>query len=184
MMHEIDEKILILATKGDKMAFRSIVLHYGKAVNVLAFRFVANKACAEDVTQDTFIKAYKAIAKYQSQAKFSTWLFRITSNTAIDYLRKNKKQRDVDSLDQPSEFNDIKSDHITPDDQLDIGLQLNNAMSDLSDMERLAFTLKHQQGYSIAETAKQLNINNNACKQTIYRAVQKLRLKLNPMVNA
>ncbi len=181
MMQELEEKILILASQGDKMAFRSIVLHYGKAVNLLAFRFVANKACAEDITQDTFIKAYKAISRYRSQAKFSTWLFRITSNAAIDYIRKHKKLKNVDSFDQ---LNDVKSEHIMPDDQLDISRQINKAMTGLSDMERLAFTLKHQQGYSIAETAKRLNINNNACKQTIFRAVQKLRLKLNPVVNA
>ena len=182
-MQELDDKILTQAIGGNKMAFRSIVIHYSKAVNLLAFRYTANRACAEDITQDTFIKAFKAMPRYQANAKFSTWLFRITSNTSIDYIRKAKHQNVTDSFDQNPEYSEIRSEHIAQDVQLDMNRQIQSALSDLSDVERLAFTLKHQQGYSIAETAKQLKINNNACKQTIYRAVQKLRLKLTPMVS-
>ena len=71
-MQEIDDKILTHAINGNKMAFRSLVIHYSKAVNLLAFRYVANKSCAEDITQDTFIKLYKALPKYHANAKFST----------------------------------------------------------------------------------------------------------------
>lgn len=182
-MQELDDKILTQAINGDKMAFRSIVIHYSKAVNLLAFRYTANRACAEDITQDTFIKAFKAIPRYQAKAKFSTWLFRITSNTSIDYIRKTKRQNSSASIDQNSEYIEMQSEQIGQDVQLDMNRQIQSALSDLSDVERLAFTLKHQHGYSIAETAKKLKINNNACKQTIYRAVQKLRLKLTPMVS-
>ena len=61
--------------------------------------------------------------------------------------------------------------------------QIHKALEDLTETERVAFTMKHHQGFSITETAKQLNLNNNACKQTIYRAVQKLRKQLTPLVN-
>ncbi|MFK8012754.1 MAG: RNA polymerase sigma factor [Marinicellaceae bacterium] len=183
-MHEIDDIILRQAIHGDKMAFKSIVIHYSKPVNLLAFRYAANKSCAEDITQDTFIKAYKALSKYTSQAKFSTWLFRIASNTSIDYLRKTKKYKNTDSIEQNIYLENKQDEKINQEDQLDINRQLQTALTGLSDVERLAFTLKHHQGYSINEISKKLNINNNACKQTIYRAVQKLRNKLRPMVNS
>jgi RNA polymerase sigma-70 factor (ECF subfamily) len=182
-MQEIDDKILTHAINGNKMAFRSLVIHYSKAVNLLAFRYVANKSCAEDITQDTFIKLYKALPKYQANAKFSTWLYRITTNTSIDYLRKVKKNQNTDSIEQNPCINEKHNTQINHEDQLDLNRQLQTALSGLTDVERLAFTLKHQQGYSIAEISKQLKINNNACKQTIYRAVQKLRSKLTPMVS-
>ena len=182
-MQEIDDKILIQAVNGNKIAFRSLVIHYSKAVNLLAFRYSANKACSEDITQDTFIKAYKALPKYKANAKFSTWLFRIASNTSIDYLRKTKKHKSTDSIEQNPGLNESQNQQINQEDQLDLNRQLQSALSGLTDVERLAFTLKHQQGYSIAEISKQLQINNNACKQTIYRAVQKLRTKLTPMVS-
>ncbi len=182
-MQEIDDKILTQAINGDKMAFRSLVIHYSKAVNLLAFRYAANKACAEDITQDTFIKAYKALPRYKANAKFSTWLFRVASNTSIDYLRKAKQHKQTDSIEQNPSISEKHNQQINHEDQLDLNRQLQSALSGLTDVERLAFTLKHQQGYSIAEISKQLKINNNACKQTIYRAVQKLRNKLTPMVS-
>ena len=182
-MQEIQDNILTQAVSGDKMAFRSIVLHYSKAVNRLAFRYSTNRACAEDITQDTFIKAFRALSRYQANAKFSTWLFRITSNTAIDYIRKSKRHNQTDSIDQSPAYTETSSENISHDVQLDMNRQIHSALLDLSDVERLAFTMKHQQGYSIAETAKKLKINDNACKQTIYRAVQKLRIKLTPMVS-
>lgn len=182
-MQEINDKILTQAINGDKMAFRSLVIHYSKAINLLAFRYAANKACAEDITQDTFIKAYKALPRYKAKAKFSTWLFRIASNTSIDYLRKAKLHKNTDSIEQNPQINEKHNQKMNHEDQLDLNRQLQSALRGLTDVERLAFTLKHQQGYSIAEISKQLKINNNACKQTIYRAVQKLRNKLTPMVS-
>jgi len=182
-MQELNDKILTQAINGDKMAFRSLVIHYSKAVNLLAFRYSSNRACAEDITQDTFIKAYKALPRYTANAKFSTWLFRIASNTSIDYLRKAKLHGKTDSIDQNPQSIEGHNAQINQDIQLDMNRQIQSALSGLSDVERLAFTLKHQQGYSIAETARQLKINDNACKQTIYRAVQKLRQKLAPMVS-
>jgi len=181
-MQEINDKILTQAINGDKMAFRSLVIHYSKPINLLAFRYTANQACAEDITQDTFIKAYKALPKFTSKAKFSTWLFRIASNTSIDYLRKSKLHNNTDSIDHNPYFNQTKDQKIDQEDQLDLNRQLQSALKGLTDVERLAFTLKHHQGYSIAEISKTLKLNNNACKQTIYRAVQKLRNKLSPMV--
>lgn len=177
MMNEIDDKTVELAVGGDKSAFRAIVLHYAKAVNHLAYRYTADSGCAEDVAQETFIKAFQAIARYQPNAKFSTWLFRITTNSAIDYLRKSNRQM-ADSLDEPHNQIEVSDHNIGADEQLDLRQRLNQAMSDLSDVERLAITMKHHQGYSIQETADVLNIKSNACKQTIFRAVQKLRKQL------
>ncbi len=183
MMNEIDDKTVKRASQGDKNAFRLIVLHYAQAVNRLAFRYTADASYAEDIAQETFIKAFQAIGRYQAQAKFSTWLLRITTNSSIDYLRKANRQMAY-SLDEEANQVDIPDHSLNADDQLDLNLRLNDAMSDLSDVERLAITMKHHQGYSIDETAQVLNIKSNACKQTIFRAVQKLRKQLSTEVSA
>lgn len=181
MVNEIDNKTVQLACQGDQQAFRLIVLHYAQAVNRLAYRYTADASYAEDIAQETFIKAFQAIARYQPNAKFSTWLLRITTNSAIDYLRKANRQK-ADSLDNEPIQTDIQDHSLNTEDKLDLGLRLNQAMTELSDVERLAVTMKHHQGYSINETAKVLKINNNACKQTLFRAVQKLRKQLTPEV--
>ena len=165
------------------MAFRSIVMHYGQLINRLAFRFTSNSQSAEDIAQETFIKAYKAIGKFKFDAKFSTWLYRITSNAAIDYLRKTQRQSHNESLDEIPQLVQKSCETISLGERIDLGRHISTALSELSDVERLAFTMKHHQGYSIQETAQVLKINNNACKQTIYRAVQKLRKQLTPLVN-
>jgi len=183
MMQELDDKIIKQAVSGDKMAFRLIVLHYGKVINRLAFRFTSNSQSAEDIAQETFIKAYKAIGKFKFDAKFSTWLYRITSNASIDYLRKTQRHINNDSLDENPYVAEKPSEVISFGDRIDLGRQITTALSELTDVERLAFTMKHHQGYSIQETAQALKINNNACKQTIYRAVQKLRKQLTPLVS-
>ncbi len=177
MVNEIDDKTVQQASKGDKQAFRLIVLHYAQAVNRLAYRYTADSSYAEDIAQETFIKAFQAINRYQPQAKFSTWLLRITTNNAIDYLRKANRQM-AESLDQDVQQVDIPDHNIGTEDQLDLNLRINQAMQELSDDERLAVTMKHHQGYSINETAQVLQISDNACKQTLFRAVQKLRKQL------
>ncbi len=182
MVNEIDDKTVQQASQGDKQAFRLIVMHYAQAVNRLAYRYTADASYAEDVSQETFIKAFQAINRYQPQAKFSTWLLRITTNSAIDYLRKAKRQM-ADSLDQEATQMDILDRKLNAEDHLDLNQRLTQAMSDLSDVERLAVTMKHHQGYSINETAQVLKINDNACKQTLFRAVQKLRKHLTTEVS-
>ena len=183
MMQELDNQIIVKASKGDKLAFRSIVLHYAKVVNSLAYRYTQDSSAAEDIAQETFIKAFKAINSYQAKARFSTWLFRISTNASIDYLRKHKNLKATDSLDQESLVANKDLGTTLFPEQLDMNQQIHKAMRGLTETERLAFTMKHHQGFSISETAIKLNINNNACKQTIYRAVQKLRKYLTPMVN-
>lgn len=183
MMNEIDKLIVQRAAQGDKQAFRLIVLHYAQVVNRLAYRYTADASYAEDIAQETFIKAFQAINRYQPQAKFSTWLLKITTNSAIDYLRKANRQM-ADSLHTAEGQQDVPDQVMRHDDQLDLSQRLHRAMSDLSDVERLAVTMKHHQGYSIDETAKVLNIKSNACKQTLFRAVQKLRKNLRTEVTA
>jgi RNA polymerase sigma-70 factor (ECF subfamily) len=182
-MRELEPTIIQKAIHGDKMAFRSIVIHYGKIVNNLAFRYTSNQASAEDISQETFIKAFKGLSKYKMDAKFSTWLFRITTNASIDYLRKTKNLKSTDSIEQSNNLANIEQPQTQFSEQLDLNQQIHNALDGLTKTERLAFTMKHHQGFSIQETADHLKINNNACKQTIYRAVQKLRKQLTPMVS-
>ena len=180
-MNELSEQTIDQAIIGDTLAFKSIVLHYSSLINRLAFRYTACTDAADDITQDTFVKAFKAIGQYQKAAKFSTWLMRIATNTSIDHLRKHRYQKQTDSFEQSEPL--LEDATMAADNKLDLNRQLRNALHELTEKERLAFTMKHYQGYSIDETAAVLEINSNACKQTIYRAVQKLRKQLAPMVS-
>ncbi len=177
MKNEVDKQWIAKAQQGDALAFRQIVLHYAKAVNALAYRYTADAQHAEDISQDTFIKAFQAMSRYRSDFKFSTWLLRITTNTSIDHIRKANREMAV-SLNTEAQQIDVPEMHQIPAKQHELQDSLGHAMSRLTAVERLAITMKHHQGYSIAETAEKLNINSNACKQTLFRAVQKLRQQL------
>ena len=110
-------------------------------------------------------------------------MYRIASNTSIDYLRKTQRHSQNESLDESPHIAEKPEEKIPFGERIDLGRQITAALSELSAVERLAFTMKHHQGYSIQETAQVLKINDNACKQTIYRAVQKLRKQLTPLVS-
>ncbi len=181
MKDEVSIQWIKKAQAGDSRAFRQIVLHYAKIVNALAFRYTDDAHLAEDIAQDTFIKAHQALSRYQNDAKFSTWLLRITTNTSIDYIRKANRQKasSLNCEDRPIEI-PVEGE----ENQLEMQDSLGKAMSYLTDVERLAITMKHHQGYSIAETAAKLKLNDNACKQTIFRAVRKLRQQLKCEVSA
>ncbi len=176
-MNELDPNIITRAAHGDNSAFRSIVLHYGKAVNALAFRFTGQRESADDIAQDTFIKAHSALRSYRPEGHFSAWLLRIASNAAIDHIRKNKRHGSDCTVSSEQALPAVDPAP-SADRRLHINRAIQQAMASLSDAERLAFTLKHHQGHSIAETARALKVNSNACKQTLFRAVQKLRRHL------
>ena len=182
MKNEVEQQWIVKAQQGDALAFRQIVLHYAKAVNALAYRYTADAQHAEDIAQDTFIKAFQAMPRYRNDYKFSTWLLRITTNTSIDHLRKANREMAL-SLSTNDEQIDIPETHQIPANQHELQDSLSHAMSRLTDVERLAITMKHHEGYSIAETAEKLNIKSNACKQTLFRAVQKLRQQLTTEVS-
>jgi RNA polymerase sigma-70 factor (ECF subfamily) len=177
------------AQSGDNDAFRLLVDQHGRAIFRLAYRITGNEEDAEDVVQETFLKAYRQIDRYEARASFSTWLYRIASNSALDLIRK-RKIREYKRERGPDPGQDflasIPAAAPGPDRELyssQISSGVNAALEELSAQERTAFVLRHFEGLSIEEIGQALGTGTNATKHSIFRAVQKLRRSLEPLVS-
>jgi RNA polymerase sigma-70 factor, ECF subfamily len=179
------------ARSGDSDAFRLLVEQHSRAIFRLAFRMTGNEEDAEDVVQETFLRAYKQLDKYEARSSFSTWLYRIASNYALDLIRSRKRHEDKrergSAEDERDILQSIPVDSPGPD-RLLYGIQIsdrvNAALNELSPQERTAFVLRHFEGQSIQEIGEALGTGTNATKHSIFRAVQKLRKSLEPMVGS
>lgn len=176
------------ARSGDSDAFRLLVEQHSRAIFRLAFRMTGNEEDAEDVVQETFLRAYRQLDKYEARSSFSTWLYRIASNYSLDLIRMRKRheeKRERGSVEDRDILQSIPVDSPGPD-RLLYGIQIsdrvNAALNELSAQERTAFVLRHFEGQSIQEIGEALGTGTNATKHSIFRAVQKLRKSLEPMV--
>src|SRR5579863_1198404 len=133
------------ARSGDNDAFRLLVEQHGRAIFRLAFRMTGNEEDAEDVVQETFLKAYRQIDRYEARASFSTWLYSIASNCALDLLRKRKtRERNRDRGPDPDRdvLGSIPAPTPGPDRELfssEISVCVHTALDELSGQERTAF---------------------------------------------
>jgi RNA polymerase sigma-70 factor, ECF subfamily len=177
------------ARSGDSDAFRLLVEQHSRAVFRLAFRMTGNEQDAEDVVQETFLRAYRQLDKYEARSSFSTWLYRIASNYSLDLIRMRKRHEDKRERSKAADERDILQtipvnapgpDRIAHSNQ--VQARVNEALDELSDQERTAFVLRHFEGLSIDEIGQTLGTGTNATKHSIFRAVQKLRRSLEPLV--
>ncbi|MBI3683124.1 MAG: sigma-70 family RNA polymerase sigma factor [Acidobacteria bacterium] len=177
-MQETESAAVARARDGDGEAFRLLVERSSRSVFRLAFRLTGNEQDAEDVVQETFLRAYRQIGKYDGRASFHTWVYRIAANLALDLLRSRKRTT------EPA-LETIRSDEM-PADRAAYARQLQQhlarAMNDLSEQERTAFVLRHFEGLSIREIGGVLGVGESAAKHSIFRAVGKLRLALEPVM--
>jgi RNA polymerase sigma-70 factor (ECF subfamily) len=175
---------------GDTAAFRVLVERYGRSVFRLAFRMTANEFDAEDVVQETFLRAYKQLDSYESRSSFSTWLYRIAANYSLDLIRSRKRhasRRATESSEEEDVLENIKAtdpgqDRIYYSTQ--VKQRLEAALGLLSDQERTAFLLRHFEGKSIEEIGAILGLGVSATKNSIFRAVRKVREALEPVVSS
>jgi RNA polymerase sigma-70 factor (ECF subfamily) len=176
------------AQAGDSDAFRVLVEQNSRAIFRLAFRMTGNEQDAEDVVQETFLRAYKQLDRYEARSSFSTWLFRIASNYSLDLIRMRKRHEDKRERGSDEDRDILQSIPVdTPGpDRIVYGGQVqdhvNAALDELSPQERTAFVLRHFEGLSIEEIGEALGTGTNATKHSIFRAVQKLRKSLEPVV--
>ena len=177
------------ARLGDNEAFRLLVQQHSRGIFRLGYRMTGNEQDAEDVVQETFLKAYRQIDRYEARCSFSTWLYRIASNCSLDLIRKRKlrehKRQRAQDPDQDVLVS-IPAATPGPDRELyssQISEGVNAALGELSAQERTAFVLRHFEGLSIEEIGLALGTGTNATKHSIFRAVQKLRRSLEPLVS-
>lgn len=178
------------ARSGHDGAFQALVERHGRAVFRLAYRMTGNEQDAEDVVQETFLKAFKRIDQFEDRANFGTWLYRIAANCGYDALRarSRRERRLADPASQEEDAIDaIPSDDPAPD-RLVWSAQLRRrvatAMTRLSERERAAFVLRHFEQMSTREIASALGLDEGAAKHSVFRAVRKLREALEPIVAA
>jgi RNA polymerase sigma-70 factor (ECF subfamily) len=187
-MDETDGAIVVRAQSGDGDAFRMLVERHSRSVFRLAYRMTGNESDAEDVVQETFLRAYKQLKHYESRSSFATWLYRIASNYSLDLIRMRKRHADAresDSEEGRSILDETPATTPAPDRLMfssQVHDSVHSAMQELSDLERSAFVLRHFEGLSIEEIGGMLGTSLNATKHSIFRAVQKLRKRLEPLV--
>ena len=177
------------ASKGDMEAFRCLVERHSRVVYRLAYRITGNEPDAEDLVQETFLRAFKQVHRFDGRASFSTWLYRICSNCSLDFVLARKVRSGEQSASSSKPEGWSRSDFLaSPEpspERLTLSSQFHDllepAMRQLSDRERTAFVLRHFDGCDIPEIADALGIRGNAAKHTVFRAVQKLRRALEPV---
>lgn len=174
------------ARAGDREAFRALVEEHSRHVFRLAYRITGNEEDAEDVVQETFLKAYRSLERFEARAEFSTWLHRIAANCAVDLVRRRGTRIAEDAPAPPAgpEGTAHTADPERATYGAELGRYVSQSLSRLSAMERTAFVLRHFEGRPIAEIARTLGVRTGAAKNCVFRAVAKLREDLAPFVRS
>ena len=176
--------------KGDKAAFDALVLKYQHKVLKLVQRYVRNPAEAEDIAQEAFIKAYRALPAFRGDSAFYTWLYRIGINTAKNYLialgRRAPTSTEFDS-EEAEGFEDAAGlrDINTPESELaskQIAQTVNDAIAALPEELRTAITLRELDGLSYEEIAQIMNCPIGTVRSRIFRAREAVAEKLRPQL--
>jgi RNA polymerase sigma-70 factor (ECF subfamily) len=177
---------------GERDAYRILVERHSHNVFRLAYRMTGNQHDAEEVVQEAFLRAYQKLGQFAARANFGTWVYRIAANYSIDRMRQRKKEEarrvEPTSGEDGMENNPMSQVHDaapTPErltQSVELRKQMEIALAALSESERTAFVMRHWEGCGIEEIAEVLKSNSGAAKNTVFRAVQKLRQALQPFV--
>ncbi len=187
-MAESDAAAVALVCAGDTSAFRVLVDRHSRPVFRLAYRLTGNREDAEDVVQETFLRAYRQLAQFEARASFGTWIHRIAVNCAMDLLRQRPRRQATASLEDAGNgpAADIPDERAVGADRLaasaELRERLTRALDSLTPAERAACTLRHFEGRSLSEIGRALGLRTSATKHSVFRAVQKMRRALAPLV--
>ena len=181
-MTEVSEKKIIeKVLGGDANAFEELVLKYEKTVYNLALRMVGNRDDASDMTQEAFIKAYGSLSSFRGDSKFSVWIYRITTNVCLDFLRSKSRKQQVSLTVSDDDDEDAQLD--IPDPSSDPEQQLMQKMSmqsveeglkTLPDKQRQILVMRELGGMSYAEIGAALSLEEGTVKSRIFRARKRL----------
>ena len=180
------------ARAGEGDAFRLLVERHSHSIFRLAYRMTGNEPDAEDVVQETFLRAHRGLRRFEARANFGTWLYRIATNCALDLIRKRQRSDagrealDASETELSERTLSLAATNPTPDRLVfsaEVQQKVAAALNRLSPKERAAFVLRHFEGKSIAEVSRVMGLRANAAKNNIFRAVQKLRRELQPLVS-
>jgi RNA polymerase sigma-70 factor (ECF subfamily) len=176
---------LARARRGDADAFRSLVERHSRRVFQLAYRITGNEQDAEDIVQESFLRAYRQLGRFEARANFGTWLYRIVANCAVDSMRtkwhrhEHARRENDDGWMETAPAESPNPERLA--ESAEIQRRIASALDRLSPLERAAFTLRHYEGRSIEEIGATLHLGTSAAKHSVFRAVKKLRVALEPL---
>lgn len=188
---EVDQQLVVRAQQGDKQAFGLLVSKYQRKLARLLSRLIRDQAEVEDVAQETFIKAYRALPTFRGDSAFYTWLYRIGVNTAKNYLvsqgRRTPTSTEFDSEEAESfDEGELLRDNNTPERILQskqIGETVNTAMEALPEELRTAIVLREIEGLSYEDIARIMDCPIGTVRSRIFRAREAVAEKLRPLLD-
>jgi len=174
---------------GERDAYRVLVERHSRNVFRLAYRMTGNRHDAEEIVQEAFLRAYQKLRQFAGNANFGTWVYRIAANYAIDRMRQRSGEESRRQLPSRALEEGLEVDPVTivPDpapsphrlaESAQLGAKMQQALAALTPAERTAIVMRHWEGCAIEEIAAVLKSNPNATKNTVFRAVAKLRKAL------
>ncbi|MFA6015512.1 MAG: RNA polymerase sigma factor RpoE [Gallionellaceae bacterium] len=187
---EVDQQLVERAQSGDKHAFELLVAKYQRRLGRLISRFVRDASEAEDVTQDAFIKAYRALPAFRGDSAFYTWLYRIGINTAKNHLLAMGRHAPTSThfdAEEAEDFEDASLLHevATPENELmskQVVAVVNSSLQQLPDDLRMALTLREIEGLSYEEIAAVMNCPIGTVRSRIFRARDAVAANLRPLL--
>jgi RNA polymerase sigma factor (sigma-70 family) len=191
MNHELamntnDELVILLAKEGKESAFRELYENNYAMIFRLAYRYTKSQQDAEDIMQETFIKAFKRIKSFDFNvsANFSAWIYQVGLHCTLDYLRKSKRKK----IGQTESLSDFPKEPEAQDSSPEKSAiasqtiaQVKNALHTLAPKQRMIFDLRHLQHMAIKEIAEHMQCSQSTVKTQLQRAVSKLRQHLEPL---
>lgn len=180
---------------GERDAYRVLVERYSLSLYRLAHRMTGNSHDAEDVVQEAFLRAYQKLSQFAGNSSFRTWVYRIATNCAIDRIRQRNAEESRQASPSRSKYDGLEVDPMTSvkdpsasPERLaasqELAARMKQALDGLTPAERTAIVMRHWEGCAIEEIAAALKSNSNATKNTVFRAVSKLRKAIEPFTRA
>jgi RNA polymerase sigma-70 factor (ECF subfamily) len=183
-MIRTDEELVARATAGDLESFNQLVTRWERPIYALAYRTLGREEDARDVVQEAFLRAYRGLRGFKGEAKFSSWLYRITLNLCRDWIRRERRAPVVQVPEgtDPVELADQRASPAESVEDLvarrEMSRAVARAMQDLSDDQRMAIVLKEYHGLTFQEIADMLNCPLSTVKTRLYQGLSMLRRRL------
>jgi len=186
-----DAAVMLRVAAGDEASFNYLVEKYHRPMIHFLFRMVHNQATAEELAQEVFLRVYRARASYRAEARFTTWLYRIATNLAVNHARDTRHERAAQTvyLDAPDEETGIMPDMASSEPSAEAELlarervkAIRGHVDALPERQRLAVVMHKYQGMDYREIGEVLKLSESATKSLLFRAYQTLRVKLKDFV--
>ena len=179
-----DEALALALQGGEERALDELVRRHQQRLYAVAYRMTLNREDALDITQDAFIKAYRKIGSWKPSGSFQAWLLRVTSNQAIDHIRRTRRygMRSAGDATRVESHAELAASASAETDRVAGGIEIEEriqvALSKLSPSQRTVFVLRHYEGMKLREIAPVLGCSLGSVKVHLFRAMRKLREEL------